>query len=591
MGSPFYFGPPGAPLFGWWHAGDPASRRGVPVVICPPVGFDYVGTYRTFRNLALRLADCGFDVLRFDFPGTGDSSGMPTDDGLAHQWLASIGTAVEAAREISGCRTVAVMGARLGATMAAVAARDLPFVESLVVWSPYRSGKAYVREVKALDVLSGANDPVTGAAVSAAGFTLTAETVAALAGFDLLAIDHVPADRLLVIERDDLDSDPKLLERVASWGPAVTADRTAGTGAAFTGPIASKPPIEIMDRIVQWLTMAHPVLGGTVAPTAARPSVVTIAPGCRERPFIVGDGKPLFGLLSEPEGPGPVEEAVVFLNSGADYHIGPHRIFVPLARECAAAGLLAYRFDLQGLGDSATSDSGAENVSYPDHAVADLGRAVAAIRRMTGVRRVLVVGLCSGGWHSIRAARAGLAVDGILAINPPLYFGRDEGKDEVLGHFEVTRYRHALSDRSKLVRLLTGKVSLRKVVRVLLADARRRIGGRLKKWSRRPAPDQTAEDIRWLSKADFPTLVVFSQADLGWFHFDLHLPVAVRRRRGSIDWVVVPHADHTFRPPTAKAKLRDMALEFILEWRKGSVRRDVRATRSSGRVRRARSAA
>ncbi len=591
MGSPFYFGPASAPLFGWWHAGNRASSRGVPVVICPPVGFDYVGTYRTFRNLALKLADCGFDVLRFDYPATGDSSGLPTDDGLGDQWVASIRTAVEVAREISGCRSVAVVGSRLGATMAGIAVRDLASVESLVLWSPYRSGKAYVREVKALDVLSGANDPVTGAAASAAGFTLTAPTAADLARFDLLAIERVRADRILVIERDDFDSDQKLLNRVAEWGPTVTADRTAGTGAAFTGPIASKPPVEIMERIAEWLTASHPVQAGYVAPSGARLSSVTMAPGCRERPFIVGDGKPLFGILSEPDGPGPAEEAVVFLNSGADYHIGPHRIFVPLARECAAAGLIAYRFDLQGLGDSAMSDSGGENVSYPDHAVADLGRAVAAIRRSTGVRRVLLVGLCSGGWHSIRAARAGLDVDGILAINPPLYYGREAGKDEVLGHFEVTRYRHALGDRSKLVRLLTGKVSLRKVARVLLADVRRRIGSRLRNWLARPAADQTAEDIRWLSKAAFPTLVVFSQADLGWFHFDLHLPVAVRRRRGAIDWVVVDHADHTFRPPTAKAKLRELALEFIVEWRKGPARAGTPAMAPTRRARRAKSAA
>lgn len=569
MGSPFYFGPDEAPLFGHWHTANPASQRGLSAVICPPVGFDYVGTYRTFRNLAIKLADAGFDVLRFDYPGTGDSAGLPTDPGVGARWLASIGTAIETARAMSGSERVVVIGARLGGTMAAVAVQDLPSVETVVLWSPYRSGKAYVREVKALDALSGANDPLTGNDVSAAGFTLTASTTAELDRFDLHQVERLAAARLLVIERDDLDSDIKLVDRLSGWSPDVTIERTPGTGTAFTGPIASKPPVEIMDRIVGWLTEAHPVSERSVAAGSSRPSVAVVAPGVRERPFTVGGGKALFGILSEPDDGVPPEEAVIFLNSGADYHIGPHRIFVPLARECAAAGLLAFRFDLQGIGDSATSDSGGENVSYPDHAVADVNRAVAAIRHVHGVRRVLLVGLCSGGWHSIRAARAGLQVEGILAINPPLYYGRDEGKDEVLGHYEVTRYKQALGDRSKVTRLLTGRVSLAKVARVLGAELKRRVGGRLKSWFARAERDQTAADIKWLSQAGFPTLVVFSKADLGWFHFDLHLPLSVRRRRRAIDWVVVEHADHTFRPPTAKARLRELAHQFIAEWRAG----------------------
>ena len=66
MDTPFYFGPEEAPLLGRWHPARLTARRGVVVVLCPPIGFEYNSIYRSFRNLAIQLAAAGFDVVRFD---------------------------------------------------------------------------------------------------------------------------------------------------------------------------------------------------------------------------------------------------------------------------------------------------------------------------------------------------------------------------------------------------------------------------------------------------------------------------------------------------------------------------------------------
>src|SRR5665213_1134337 len=78
--EPLWFGPEQRPLFGWltWPAGGHA-RGGV--LCAPPIGREARAGRRAVRSLALSLAQQGFVTLRFDYDGTGDSSGDFNDDG------------------------------------------------------------------------------------------------------------------------------------------------------------------------------------------------------------------------------------------------------------------------------------------------------------------------------------------------------------------------------------------------------------------------------------------------------------------------------------------------------------------------------
>ena len=66
-----------------------------------------------------------------------------------------------------------------------------------------------------------------------------------------------------------------------------------------------------------------------------------------ERPVRFGVGDRLFGLLTVPTRPA-VAPSIVLLNTGVEYHIGPHRLYVPLARRWAAEGHRVLSFDLGG---------------------------------------------------------------------------------------------------------------------------------------------------------------------------------------------------------------------------------------------------
>jgi pimeloyl-ACP methyl ester carboxylesterase len=147
--QPFYFGTSEQQLFGVYHAAEPGSSRRAGVVLCQPIGHEYLRAHRAFRNLAITLASQGFHVLRFDYFATGDSAG---DAGrlTVRQCLADLATAIDELKDIAGVTKVSLVGLRLGATFAALAASRRSDVDRLVLWDPVLDGTSYVAEVQAV---------------------------------------------------------------------------------------------------------------------------------------------------------------------------------------------------------------------------------------------------------------------------------------------------------------------------------------------------------------------------------------------------------------------------------------------------------
>jgi pimeloyl-ACP methyl ester carboxylesterase len=106
---------------------------------------------------------------------------------------------------------------------------------------------------------------------------------------------------------------------------------------------------------------------------------------------------------------------------GANHRIGPRRINVKLAREMAGRGISCIRMDLAGLGDSGPA-SGSEH--FLTQAVLDLQAAMNLIQTMLGVRRFIVIGLCSGATNGLSLAVADSRVVGLLMFDGYAFPGR-----------------------------------------------------------------------------------------------------------------------------------------------------------------------
>ena len=149
---PVWFGPPDRLLFGWFHTPESARARGG-VVICAPLGRDYLLSHYALRRYAVRFEQMGFCVVRFDYDGTGDSVGTSTDPDRVSSWLSGISQAVGLLRD-AGIRWVALAGMRSGALLAAAAAETDGSIDALVLIDPIQSGRSFVSEQRAVAAMS-----------------------------------------------------------------------------------------------------------------------------------------------------------------------------------------------------------------------------------------------------------------------------------------------------------------------------------------------------------------------------------------------------------------------------------------------------
>ena len=225
--EPFFFGSSATRLFGCYHAPRPGAARDCGVVLCYPMGHEYIVSHRAYQKLAVRLSQAGFPVLRFDFFGCGDSAGDGDQDHLG-QWLADIAVAIDEVRRRGRVVKVCLMGLRLGGSLAILAGAQRGDVAGLVLWDPVISGKTYVEQLTQMhhETLQRANTPPSSALVKERpteilGFPLTDSLFADLIKLDLLAIHQKPANNMLVIISDPNADVGRFTEHVKSMAARV----------------------------------------------------------------------------------------------------------------------------------------------------------------------------------------------------------------------------------------------------------------------------------------------------------------------------------------------------------------------------------
>ncbi len=143
----FYFPEPKKELFGALHEPRRASPGGRGVVLCYPFGHEYVQFHRAFRRLAEQLAEQGLATLRFDFYGSGDSAGT-SEEATVRRWVSDVRGAVAELKARARCTEVALVGYRLGATLAAMATQGEQRLRDVVLWDPVLNGGEYLEELR-----------------------------------------------------------------------------------------------------------------------------------------------------------------------------------------------------------------------------------------------------------------------------------------------------------------------------------------------------------------------------------------------------------------------------------------------------------
>jgi pimeloyl-ACP methyl ester carboxylesterase len=385
--------------------------------------------------------------------------------------------------------------------------------------------------------------------------------------------------RALILSRDDLPEDKRLVASLRSSGCHVAVRSGSGYAAMMSTPDEARPSAETGRAIVAFLTKESPESQLSPAepvtekrPSTSSPSAVKAAANVIERS---GDGcesiftiehpaGALFGILSKPA-PGTTaqEWCVLLLNPGAVRHIGPNRMWVEAARRWAARGVTSLRLDLQGIGES-DGDPHPDIASlYQARLVEQIEIAMEALRSRIGVRRFVAVGLCSGAFWAFHGAIRNADIPAGILMNPRLFFWDPEVDRRRL----LRRTVGLLTETRDWRRLLRGYVSFesfRGVAQIVLRHFR---ATRAKPGRRLQIPAQAMADA-WaaLDRNQCRLTLIFTEGEplLREMEEERQLP----RETGSrVRCIRIANCGHTFRPLWAQKlvhELMDRELDRVL---------------------------
>ena len=578
LAQPFFFGPAARPLFGWLHRPDPERSADVGLLICNPLGYDAISGHRTLRHLAQSAAGQGIAALRFDYDGTGDSAGQDTEPARVAAWLDSIGYAAAALREQAGVRHIAVFGVGLGGTLALLAAQPLAAVAAILI-DPVVTGRRYLRELRALAATSAVATATESDVQTAAGFITTVETRQSIAAMHLAgdSLQGAPP-RVLLLERTGLKPDDALAEHLRQLGSEVTRQSFSGYTDMLRDAHETVVPAGMIQDALRWLRQS--VTGAAAAPAAGLAdhcemswSAADQSGRLREQAVRFGT-RHLFGIVTESCAGGSGAAAapvLLLLNSGSVHHVGPNRLYVRIARQLALRGFKVLRVDLPGLGDTPAPAGGQENLPYPEWALAAAGQIVEYARERLGAGEIHSAGICSGAYHSLKAAVAGLPLRSIVVINPLTFFWKAGMSLSVPAYMDtasVLRYRRGVLSASSLRRLLTGQVNLIELLATLSRYGLRRARHATRELGRglgmRLRDDLVAE-LREIRRHGTQIHFVFAGADPGHAMLQEQGGAEVRRlqRAGTLTIDLIDQADHTFTPPAAQQALLELLARIL----------------------------
>ena len=569
---PIYLGSKDRPLFGVYHPPSPSGSAGAGrfgVVLCSPIGDDLIRAHRTFRHLAEALAEAGFPVVRFDFDGTGDSAGRETDANRAETWRGDVRRACEVVRARSGFDTVALVGLKLGGTFAALAAEELGGVEALVLWGAHETGASFVSEAtKAhrihtmLEPESFSGGPPVADGKEALGFHLSSRAIEELSGLDLRATTRSPARRTLVIDTANLSSTDVLVNHLRGLGSVVTARHIPGQRFLITRPQDSEVPQSTIDAIVSWLAEEAPPAASLPPTTLNAAATVFESDGVRERGVIFGGPRRLFGVLSAPATTAAPElPAIIMLSAGTVHHIGPHRLYVNMARRWAALGFHVLRIDLSGIGDSPAAPGCQENLTYPRDSAGDVQAAMDFLSQTAHVNRFVLTGLCSGGDITFQIGFRHPRVAGAIMINPRTFCVNDLGM--VDSYQQARWYERSLLQPDSIKRLLKGDVGLARAALIVAPKVRDQLVNRAKRamssllgggsLAEEPAPQKPNENdvpksLRMMAERGVETHLVVTERDPGVDYVDQNYGREMRELASvpGFSRTDVKGTDHTF---------------------------------------------
>ena len=533
-------------IFTSLHQPADGTTSDVGVVICNPIGYEYVHSFRSLRFMADRLASHRIPTVRFDYTGTGNSSGSARTTGLVSRWVSDIAMQANMLRSEFGIEEICLIGVRFGSALASMAAKQSA-ASSIVAWEPCHNGRHFYRQLRA----------DTGI-LESGGFVFSDETLADMKEVRVgnSEIDAVSDALVITRERE---------ARASLESTYENADTEFYVGPDFDGmirePHFAEIPYQTSHYIVEW------VHSRTADETAARRFELDKLPSGAEteherdgycEKIIRTRQTGLVGIYTQAENADASGDPLLVLSNGGSVHnIGPNSVYVSLSRTMAQRGIRSIRFDLQNLGESVVLEAADENHPYPEFGTANLAELLFHAKSYLGAEKFILAGLCSGShtsFHSSLTLRDYDIAETIM-INPLTFYWRSGMSLEIPAGKSIEgagkHYEYALRDSSRWKKLFSGKINYTQLISFIFRYTAKVIGEFfsliLKKLKLRNL-SQLAKDLNHLQNIGTHVSFFFSSRDPGFWllRSEAALVISKQTREGNMDVHIIDDADHTF---------------------------------------------
>ena len=486
---PFYFGDEDRRLFGWLHIVDTSPNYDIGMVICPSLGVEYMSAYRPLRYVADYYALSGVPVIRFDYHGTGDSSGQNEDDNRLDDWLWSIEKAQNELKRLTGCSKTGFFGFRVGATLAAMLLESVRS-EFLIMWAAVESGRQYIREIKALQRASSINhvDSSEQEYIEAGGAVFFPKTSADLEKIRLAEL--IPkAPHILLVPRDDLPVNRKLVDAWSQRKLNVTQIELLGYRDMVVDPHYVMIPHAAIRQLVIWTferILRHLTKNNIAKLSESFTTRITLTAetgrsaghaentqNINESVICYGPNNKRIAILTEPEiSDGKNYPIIIIANSGANHHVGPNRLYVLLARQLSRKGFRCLRVNVRGLGDSVDDIPAEENIVYIDNSSDEIKLAMQSFGADWLNNRFIILGLCSGSYYSFHAAKDiqdANIIESVM-INPLTFYwteGMSLDASPAINYSQWNWYKSAVKNPDSWLKLVKGRIELSELFKTI----------------------------------------------------------------------------------------------------------------------------
>lgn len=216
--------------------------------------------HRVYRQMSSLFTRSGFHVLRFDYYGCGDSAGE-SDQGNIEHWVEDITTAIDEITDAGGLSSVTVVGFRLGATLAAFAARERDDIENLVLWEPVIKGSNYLQQLAEMhqrwlnnNLPSSNHAEQQNGAFEVIGFPVTPQLRQEIENIDLMSLQARIARRVCVFDSSESADNKNLVTKLNSCADIVDYQHIPGSEnwSESGGLDPLLIPNQILQSIVTW---------------------------------------------------------------------------------------------------------------------------------------------------------------------------------------------------------------------------------------------------------------------------------------------------------------------------------------------------